>query len=534
MKEGSMRSSLKQAVMLIGIAAPAILLPGTVASEDPDPACRPEAPRLDPHEYLRALSLDIRGVVPTMDELELVDGMDDVPVEWIEEWLAGDEFAARVVRRHRELLWPNIGNVDLLHFRRALGSFMSADGVRVYYRTAVDADIRGADVPCADRPAEYAPDGSLVYIEEGGARREGWVEVEPYWAPGTTVRACAYDAYANRYTAAGADCASSGTAYDLGCGCGPNLRWCHTGAHQDAIQRYLAEDVERRIAANVLDDRPYEELLTGRRAFVNGPLVFFWREQRELFSQVPLVPAALDPDHLPDLEYGDADTWVEIELPEAHAGVLTSPVYLLRFQTNRARASRFHDGFLCQPFQPPPGGLPVGDEASQRQPDVQLRDGCQYCHALLEPAAAHWGRWGQQGGGYLDPVGYPVYRPECADCARGFQACTSDCSLHYVTRALSPEEAPYLGMLRAYRFLRPEHASYVDEGPARLVRTALADDRLPSCTVRRTVQWLMGRDPEEREEAWAQDIVLRFVGTDFSYREVVLAVVTSDAYRRVR
>jgi len=267
---------------------------------------------------------------------------------------------------------------------------------------------------------------------------------------------------------------------------------------------------------------------------VNGPLVFYWREQLRLFDQVPLLPASLAPEHLPDLPYDQHDEWTEIELPESHSGVLTSPVYLLRFQTNRARAARFYDAFLCQPFQPPPGGLPVGDEASQRQPDVQLRDGCQYCHALLEPAAAHWGRWGQQGAGFLDPVSYPSFRQECADCGVGLEACSADCSRHYVTRALSAEEQPYLGMLRSLRFLRPEHQSYVDHGPTRLVQTGTVDNRLPACAVRRTAQWLMGRDPEEREEEWARRIVLDFVGTDFSYRQVVKAIVTSDAYRRVR
>ena len=64
-----------------------------------------------------------------------------------------------------------------------------------------------------------------------------------------------------------------------------------------------------------------------------------------------------------DLRFDESDRWVEIELPEQHAGILTSPAYLLRFQTNRARASRFADAFLCEPFTPPAGGLPASTEA---------------------------------------------------------------------------------------------------------------------------------------------------------------------------
>ena len=48
-----------------------------------------------------------------------------------------------------------------------------------------------------------------------------------------------------------------------------------------------------------------------------------------------------------------------VEAGPAHAGVLTSPAYLLRFQTHRARANRFHVSFLCQPFVAPDGGLPA-------------------------------------------------------------------------------------------------------------------------------------------------------------------------------
>ena len=61
------------------------------------------------------------------------------------------------------------------------------------------------------------------------------------------------------------------------------------------------------------------------------------------------------------------DNWVLIQLDEEHAGVLTRPAYLIRFQTNRGRADRFYTNFLCQPFEPPEEGLPVSDGRKMRQ-----------------------------------------------------------------------------------------------------------------------------------------------------------------------
>lgn len=526
------REAVRGLAVALAVLAPGLALPGSVGADDPE-LCRPEVPELDKYAYLRALSLDLRGVVPTVEEYELLDDLDDVPSELVDEWMATPEFQRRVVRHHRSLLWPNVTNQDIVHFRRALRTI--SNDVPIWYRPSAADSTRGANnTPCADRPATYDADGDIEFETVGELRIEGWVEVEPYWAPGTTVKVCAFDAREDYYSPSGGDCSTRDTAYAAQCGCGPGLQWCMPTGLETNLTRYFAEDVERRIAANVAADEPYTGILTGRRAFVNGPLAYFWRHQTALYNQVPLEPVAVDHEHLPDLPYAEPDVWEEIELSEHHGGVLTSPVYLLRFQTNRARANRFYDAFLCQPFQPPAGGIPVDDEGGQRQPDVQRRDGCKYCHAILEPAAAHWGRWTQQGGGFLSPELYPVFRDDCADCARGFEACSEDCSLHYVTRALSPEEEPYLGMLRAFEFLRPEHQAYVDEGPAELVRQGLVSNQIPACTVRRTAQWLIGRDPEEREEAWADDLVRRFIGTDFRYREVVAAIVASETYRRVR
>ncbi|HMO72584.1 MAG TPA: hypothetical protein PKC84_13255, partial [Paracoccaceae bacterium] len=124
------------------------------------------------------------------------------------------------------------------------------------------------------------------------------------------------------------------------------------------------------------------------------------------------------------------------------------------------------------------GGIPHEDEVASLNPDVQQRPGCNYCHAILEPSAAHWGRWTQQGAGFFEPTRFPVYRDECRECALGTTACSDLCRFNYVTRAISPEEEPFLGMLSSLQFLRREHQDNVTAGPRQLVTRGIADGRL--------------------------------------------------------
>ena len=151
----------------------------------------------------------------------------------------------------------------------------------------------------------------------------------------------------------------------------------------------MGEAVNQLLYTLIREDAPYTDLFESRRAFINGPLSFFYRKQTGVPRGFSFEPLPFDMNTMPELAFTDVDNWVEVELPAAHAGVLTRPAYLMRFQTNRARSARFHDAFLCSPFQPPDGGIPVGDEAGALNPDLQSRAGCKYCHALLEPSAAY-------------------------------------------------------------------------------------------------------------------------------------------------
>lgn len=493
-----------------------------------DEACPPYEPVMDRYRYLRALSLDLRGKLPSTDEISSLDEQADVPDAIIDQWLGSQEFASQVVRKHHELLWNNVTNVQLY----AASDLMTVTS-GLYYRRLLGTLYRGAAVSCNDKPAQYTADGSLVTeLMSDGSRREGYVMVAPYWAPTTQIKVCGFDAQTNLLSRTGTDCATRDGLDDANCGCGPRLQWCGLDSARGPILQAMGEDIDRRIADVITRDASYLELFSGTKAYVNGPLTEYYRNQAEFFANVKLTPLSIDKDTLPNLQYKDKDTWVSVPLPEGHAGILTSPGYLIRFQTNRARANRFFNAFLCQPFQPPEGGIPTsGDEIPTQ--DLQERDGCMYCHTLLEPSAAYWGRWGEQGAGYLHPDTYTPLRDDCERCALTGQGCSDMCKRSYVIKALTSEEDPYLGMLKSYEFRKPEHVDHIEQGPQLLVQLGVEDGRLPECVVRTAFQWLLGRTPTSEEESWVDELSYDFVSSGYHYRSLVKAIVTNPNYRRV-
>lgn len=524
------------ALRLVG---PLIILgPGLAASvalaELPNGAavCGPDDPELSADRYLRAVTLDVAGRLPTAAERAAVEATGEVPDQLIDELLESEEFVTRAVRFHRSVLWNTVTHVDVLNFQASLGV---EAGTNLYWRRQYAFSARGDGVPCRNVPATYDASGNIeVETDALGIRREGFVMVRPYWAPATEIKVCAFDAQTAARSPRGNDCMMPEGLADPGCGCGEGLKLCRTGVHNPAVTRALGEDIDRRVAAMMREDRPYLELFTSRRAFVNGPLVHFYRNQINIPAGATFKPLGIDTDRLPELSWTDADEWREIELDGNHAGVLTSPAWLLRFQTNRARAAHWMDAMLCAPVSPPASGFPPIDVTERPSADLQQRDGCKYCHALLEPTGAHWARWTERGAGFLDPNRFPAMRDDCRRCAEGGLSCSAECRSFYTVRGFSAEERPYFGMLAGYQFLRTEHHAHAEAGPGLLVSRTEVDARFPRCVARRAFQGLLGRGLSVEEETEVDGLARAFVASGHRWRALVKAIVTSPAYRRVR
>ena len=188
-----------------------------VASTDECPTIEPETcpivgDELSATEWLRTMSLDLRGNIPTADEYLAVESGLRSPEDYLDDWLNSPEFAARVVRLHRKLLYNNLGGLSGgLHGSEADLNIAYGD---VYYRN-FDPYRRSVEFPrgraCANKPATTTD-------------RDGWTTAHPYWAPTTTIKICAPEANPTEVSASGQACGSGTGSADPSCGCGPDLR----------------------------------------------------------------------------------------------------------------------------------------------------------------------------------------------------------------------------------------------------------------------------------------------------------------------
>ena len=215
-------------------------------------------------------------------------------------------------------------------------------------------------------------------------------------------------------------------------------------------------------------DEDYYSAYTTRRSFITGALSTLYREQVTRVVGLALSPPA-DPAAIPQVPYTD-DAWREYVRSPEHSGVLTTAAFLGRFPTWRSRINQFRSALLCRPFEPPAGGLPSPEDVCNREPNLAARCGCQHCHSAIEPLAAYWGRWAERTSMYLDPVNFPAFDPNCAQCANTGQFCTTRCRSFYVTQAIDADGSRYAGTLFSALYRSSEEMGRMERGPGALVQ----------------------------------------------------------------
>lgn len=502
------------------------LLTAAMAQE---PATCPPADALQPAErWLRAVSLDIRGVIPSPAEFQQVVSADALPEDLIDTWLASDAFVDRAIRHHHSLLWPGFDDT-----RFVVNAHRMAVSGGIWRSTTRDRLYRGGPRRgCGDFEATFDEDGRPEVNADG---EEGWVRVHPYWEadPTVTVKVCAFDAQDTPISRNGTRCDELGGQSDVQCGCGPDLAYCEPSEVLVDLREALTGSVDARIRDVLTSGAPYTDLLKADRMYVNGPLVHFFQNRSKLPAAVRIDLPPLDVDTLPALAPWEKDTWVAVPVHAGHSGILTDPAFLTRFMTNRSRVNQFYSSFLCQPFTAPAGGI-SGLDAEDPTLDLANRDGCRYCHAILEPAGAHWGRWTEGGAGWLDPAVFPGFDEDCALCSEQSLPCDNVCRRYYTVDPISTELDPFVGELKAYQFLQDADHHRVDAGPEELVDENIANGKLPSCVAEKTATWLLGREPTEDDEALLSTYTAELLSTDWSYPALVKSIVLSEAYRRSR
>ena len=520
---------------------------------------------------LRRLSLDLRDTVPSEAEQAAQQNLAEVPDAKLDEMIGSPQFISVMRGYHRELLWPNIDTVNLDTLQMKLSPYEIAPGVTVYFsalRALMLRSVTQQFPPCRNAPLQLNADGSprttpLIVNGQTVANQEGWVEVEPYWAPGTRVKVCGFDALATPTAPACSAAATAKSAYLAqfcesyagylaqvggnlidapiacdgqfailapGCGCGPKLQWCNTDETAAQIRRSLLEQELRLVDAVIENDRPYTEILTAKTVQMNGPIAHYLtyqsRSSADVFGETDLtapVPAGLS--------FAEADRWVDVVRTGRHSGVLTTPGYLLKFQSNRARAHRFYNAFECSSFLPD-GPLPPPSEPCSKHEDLTKRCGCQACHVQLEPMAASWGRFAEYGFTPLSEARYPKSFTEACSTISDLDTLFR-CFRFYQVDAVG-EETPFKLELKPYVFRTDEQVARLEAGPGELAAESISSGRFATCTVRKLWAYFMRRLPTAEEEATVvQELVKAFTDDHYRLRGLVKAIVSQPAYRRV-
>ena len=505
---------------------------------------------VDPLRLLRQTSLDIRGIVPTFEEYERVRSAPDRAAEVdsiVDEMFASDEYRRTIREYHRGLLWSTVNEAILAEIPspqnriRPIGEIWQTTNKARAYRGAVS-------VGCLDQPqTEFDAEGRPVPIQtytgsecDGGTcRQEGWVLVNPYWDPETEIKVCAYDAQTLELGENGESC-DLYSVNDERCGCGPNLLRCgrFTADGDLSAREGLADEPLKIFEWVVTEDRPYLEAFTTQTTFVNGPTAHYYNWQSG--AQDPERQAGIvsyDPafGEIPDLAFG-SDEWVPVEREGGHSGVLTTFAYLIRFASNRARANRFYTAFYCDPFVPPEDGIPA--EEGEPPANLRERNGCDGCHEVLEPAAAHWGRFRTNGTfGLLrqDLVDFETPRDDCASCSEDGPLCSGFCQAYYTTADNShPDEfAEFGGLPQAASWLSNEERGALETGPRALLDEPAEQRRIAQCTVRNLATHFYGRELETSDLAWLDEQTEALLASDFSFNTLVRSLLTDPRYRAI-
>jgi hypothetical protein len=376
-------------------------------------------------------------------------------------------------------------------------------------------------------------------VPQGCVQREGVVLADaPYWMPaGTPKQAmCAIEAQTrsvNPWTQE--SCSTGRFTSDRSCGCGVNSTRCESATGLLHTARINAiNDEPTLIADSVLRrDEDYFTILTTRRSFVNGTLSQLYRQNQS--PQVWLVSPPTARDAIPNVPLFDTATWAEYTRDENASGVLTTPSWLYRFPTQRARVNHFYEVFLCKHFAPEAGAVaPPPEDSCNRENNLAKRCGCSYCHATIEPMGAHWGRFGERNAQYLNPDQFPKLDTRCRDCAlAGDTSCNNECG-NYVMQAFDGDGANSLGLLRTYLYRTPEEEPNVAGGPRLLVQRFMQTGELEKCAVRNLWHHLLGRPMTTPEESlYLAPLAQQFANEQHNLKALMRAIVSTDAYRRI-
>jgi hypothetical protein len=558
--------------VLVGVLLGGMQPAAVEAAPGDDATCDLHA-ELSATRRLRRTALALLGRIPTLDEYAQVSGKpnDDGAFDSvIDGWLQSDDYRLQMRRYHLDLLWTNPAGTAFMDGGHSL--FPTTPDSNIWYLPATQRSkgYRGGNGShrCQNVPQESLQPsyqlGDPPFCQPSGTDNvgpycmEGWVEVAPFFDPNITIKVCAFEAQtaASYIQPNGPNFYNSGSTSPCNqrqarghsaCGCGPNLRWClfdRTYEESEELLAAMQEQLLRVVDDHTLGNQPYRELLTTKKSYSTGILDHYLKHQAagnnysSAFNRMGDDASTLPSD--PDW----TDTsWHEVTRPDPHAGILTLPAYLLRYQTGRARANRFRIAFLGQYFLPPSTDDTEG--CSTNAADLTKRCICRGCHETLEPLVSYFGAFAEAGSSML--THFVKEASSLEECATQILPGNNGvCSRFYKPVAQAGGGVIYRRLPLEFTDDHPEYTVRYDQGPIGIVTGEALENFgdkpysvLAWSTTRNLFRFLTHRDfalstgQADDEQAVLDELATAFETSDFDFKALTRSIVTHPIFLRM-
>lgn len=240
----------------------------------------------------------------------------------------------------------------------------------------------------------------------------------------------------------------------------------------DALRSALAEETTRFVDDFVwTDGAQFLDLLTARYTYVNQ-------------ASAPLygVPAPA----------GAGLTRVDFANDDPHGGILTHGSVLNVTAPSKTlmgilRGKFVRDAFTCETMPPPPAGVTPDPNV-----DRLTAPACAGCHSFMDPIAKGFARF--------DMIG-----------------------------AYHPTDAAGASVPTGGRMVGLEQPDFAD--PRELATRLRASPKVSACVVRQVLRFAGGRSLAPSDDGWVASLDTSFRNSRLDFRELLVALVTSDAYR---
>lgn len=423
-------------------------------------------------DYVRALKRAqylLSGTLPTDAEFDALTSNDSAYRDAVRKFIEEPAFYDVVLRYHERILGIGLPLTYLQDLQRS-----DIDG----------RNLKFARITCSKGSKGAGTAGSQLTCawNQGDSKRKigqcpaSWQEaVTPFWRPTTTVWVCPSVAQA----------------------CGSNLSKCfieyadedearntELGTSEAFDSRFtIIKSLSRQAAglatAVAVDNYPYTKILAPGLTAVDGAIAHFLSQSHHFDVNKIHVPQGLQ-EQLTGVKISDTrfklvytgDTYET-------AGVLSTFGFLRRYEKNRTRANQLYERLMCRRFT---AELPK--VFPQDPGNLRTTPGCSGCHSTLDPLADFFSVWGE-GGALYQGLG-------------------------------SAREGSFIGQSGT--------------GLAALAKIIVADEAFSTCTVQNVWEWLMGRKFYKNEEALRTALTQYFIKTNYSFKELVYALATHQAF----